>query len=42
MKPNQLLEVNRLQSHRFRLAREDVPSQDGVEGSIRRSPQQQR
>lgn len=40
--PNQLIEVNRRQSARFRLALEDVPGHHGVEGSVRRSPHQQR
>jgi len=40
--PNQVVEVNRRQSARFWLAREGVPGQHGEEGSVRRSPQQQR
>jgi len=40
--PNQLLEANRRQSARFGLAREGGPVQHCFEGSVRRSPQQQR
>jgi len=40
--PNQLLEANRHQSARFRLAREGGPGQYGFEGSVRRSPHPRR
>ena len=40
--PNHRIEVNRHQSARFGLAREGGPGQYGAEGSVRRSPQQQR
>lgn len=42
MNSNQLLEVNRPRRARFWLAPEGRTGQHGIEGSIRRSPQQQR
>lgn len=42
MSSNQQLEVNRPQGARFGLAREGGSGHHGIEGSVRRAPQQQR